>query len=303
MTRNIIANVLFVVASIICGLIVTASVIIAFYVPKYVIDKDTVEPSAEVSEEITIMSSNVRFYNPMDLFKKSWFYRASLLTEDLDAVKPDIVGFQEATFLHYNRLKKVLPDYDSVMGYRDDFFLSEGCPIFYRTDKFEKVASGSFWLSETPEVMSKDWGSDHYRICIYVVLKEISTGKQFIVFNTHLDNVSEEARINGIKVILNKISEFGNLPSFLMGDMNDEPGSVTINSALESFADSARLAGVTEDAPTYHAWGDEAKLKRLDYILTSKDGVEVSEYKVYDNLHDEVYSSDHYPIYIKAKLK
>ena len=309
MTKKVICDVLFVLAAIICGFIVIASVVLAIYVPKYIFDRNKVEPSAEVTEEITVMSSNVRFYNPFDFFKKSWFYRASLFVEDLNNVKPDVVGFQEVTYLHYNRLTKRMPDYESVMAYRDDFFLSEGCPIFYRTDKFEKVDSGSFWLSETPEVMSKDWDSEHYRICVYVILKDVSSGKQFIVFNTHLDNTSDDARVNGIKVVLNKIDEikatpeYANSPCFLMGDLNAEPGSVTVNSALEHFDDTARLAGVTEDAPTFHGWGDESREKRLDYILASKGDVEVSEYKVYDNLHDKVYSSDHYPIYIKVKFK
>ena len=46
--------------------------------------------------------------------------------------------------------------------------------------------------------MSKDWGAAHYRICSYVILKDNTTGKEFVVFNTHLDHESEEARINGI---------------------------------------------------------------------------------------------------------
>ena len=218
-------------------------------------------------------------------------------------MKPDIVGFQEVTFLHYDHLKDTMPDYDSEIAYRDDFVLSEGCPIFYRRDKFEKTESGSFWLSETPEVMSKDWGSSHYRICVYVILKEIATGKEFVVFNTHLDNVSDEARINGINVILDKISTFGDLPSFLMGDLNAEPGSVTIDSALNYFDDTARLAGVTDDAPTFHGWGNKSKEERIDYILSSKGDAEVSEYKIHNNLHGDAYSSDHYSIYVKVKLK
>ena len=43
---------------------------------------------------------------------------------------------------------------------------------------------GFIGLSETPEKMSKDWGSEHYRICVYVVLKDKASGKEFAVFNT-----------------------------------------------------------------------------------------------------------------------
>ena len=85
------------------------------------------------------MSSNVRCFSPTDLFKKSWFYRAPLIRDDINEVKPDIIGFQEVTWMHMGYLKNVLKGYDSVITYRDNFILSEGCPVFYRTDKFENL--------------------------------------------------------------------------------------------------------------------------------------------------------------------
>ncbi len=277
--------------------------VLLFYVPKYLIDRRTVTPAANAGEEITIMSTNVRFYNPLDFLKKSWFYRADLIAEDVERVSPDIVGFQEATFLHYDYLKSTLSGYDSEMAYRDDFILSEGCPIFWRTDRFEKIDSGSFWLSETPEVMSKDWGSSHYRICVYVILRDKTTNKEFAVFNTHLDNVSDEARINGIKVVLDKISEFGDLPSFLFGDMNATDDSETILSTRDSFDDAKVISPITEDTRTFHGWGDPTEQDRIDYILISKGDAEVYEYHVLDNCYDGVYSSDHSSIYIKTRIK
>ena len=283
-------------------LLVIAIGVVFFYVPSYLLIDTKVELSNEEADTITVMSTNVRFYNPLDLLKQSWFYRAPLIIDDVNAVKPDIIGFQEATFIHYNYLTKAMPGYASEMAYRDDFILSEGCPIFYRTDKFELVDSGSFWLSETPEVMSKDWGSEHYRICVYVILKELSTGNEFAVFNTHLDHVSDEARINGIKVVLDKISEFGDLPAILMGDLNAKDDTETMQAAYESFDDSMKIAEVSDAAPTYHNWGNLANAKRIDYILTGKGDATVSEYHVLDNCHNGIYSSDHSSIYAKIKF-
>lgn len=273
------------------------------FLPKYLISDEKVEIDNEQSDSITIMSANVRYISPTDFLQKTWFYRAGLMIEDINSVKPDIIGFQEATFVHYNYLQKKMPDYDSEMAYRDEFVLSEGCPIFYRTDKFEKIDSGSFWLSNTPEVMSKDWGSEHYRICIYVILRDLNTGEKFAVFNTHLDHTSDEARINGIQVVLDKISEFGDIPSYLMGDMNATYKSKTIRTALESFDDARLIAPISEDTHTYHAWGNSKNYRIIDYILISKDDAEVYEYHVLDNKHGNAYSSDHNSIYIKTRLK
>lgn len=290
-------------------LILLVVVIIAFlvtqlvYLPKYLIEDVKVDISSESSEEMTIMSTNVRCYAPDDMFKKSWFYRAHLIVEDINSVKPDIIGFQEVTFMHYEYLQNAMPDYDSEIAYRDEWILSEGCPIFYRTDKYEKIDSGSFWLSETPDVMSKSWGAAHYRICTYIILKDIATGKEFVVFNTHLDHVSDEARIEGIKVVLNKISEFGNIPAFLMGDFNAKPSSETILSTKDSFDDAHDIAASADEGPTYHKWGQQPNRERIDYIMISKGASVVSEYRIVDNCHDGAYSSDHSSIYIKVKFK
>ena len=286
-----------------CAIIIFFAVEL-FYLPQFLFENPHVEISVEESDEMTIMSANVRCWAPDDLFEKSWFYRAHLLIEDVNSVKPDIIGYQEVSWLHYDYLKKAMPDYDSEIAYRDNSILSEGCPIFYRTDKYEKIDSGSFWLSETPEVMSKDWGAAHYRICTYIKLRDKETSEEFLVFNTHLDHVSDLARIEGIKVVLNKIEELGGVPAFLMGDLNAEPDTDTILSTHESFDDAHEIAAVADKGATFHKWGTKPNNddKRIDYIMISKGTCTVSEYRIVNNCHDGVYSSDHSSIYIKVTL-
>ena len=288
---------------IVAALLVAVLVVFFFYLPGYLMSDRQITPAEKSGDSMTIMSANVRYIAPEDLFNKSWFYRADLILDDIDSVEPDIIGFQEATFVHYDYLKKVMVGFDSEMAYRDEFVLSEGCPIFWRTDRFEKVRSGSFWLSETPEIMSKDWGSEHYRICVYVILRDLNTGKEFAVFNTHLDHTSDLARINGIKVVLDKIAEFGGMPAYLMGDLNAKENSETIQSTKEAFDDAQKIATKTDDRPTFHGWGEAADPRRIDYIMISKGDAEVSEYGVVYNLHGDAYSSDHASIYIKTTLK
>ena len=287
--------------------VVAFLVVEIWYLPGFLLSDARVELSeTEVAnDEITIMSANVRCYAPDDLFKKSWFYRADLLIEDVNSVKPDIIGFQEVSILHYGYLQNAMPDYDSELMYRDNWILSEGCPIFYRTDKYEKIDSGSFWLSETPDVMSKDWGAAHYRIATYVIFKDRASGREFVVFNTHLDHVSEEARINGIQVVLDKIEEFGGLPAFLMGDLNAYPDEETILFTHESFDDAHVIAENKDEGATFHKWGTKKNDndKRIDYIMISKGDAVVSEYRIVNNLHGDAYSSDHSSIYIKVTLK
>ena len=304
--KKLIKKITKIVLCLIAFCITSLIVVEFFYFPRYLIKKEQVEVDNSTTNEITIMSSNVRCISPDDLFKKSWFYRASLIKESIYEVKPDVIGFQEATWVHYNYLTDILNDYDSVITYRDNFILSEGCPIFYRKDKFDLLDKGSFWLSKTPEVMSKDWGSKHNRITSYVILKEKATNKEFVVFNTHLDHVSDEARINGINVVLDKIQQFGGKPSILMGDFNAYVGSKTIDAAYEVFDDACNIAKVNLQEgykeATFHNWGNKLDNKRIDYIMVSKEGIDVSLYDVLDKTYNDVYASDHFAIYIKMKL-
>ncbi len=281
-------------------LVVGAAAGVSFYYPAYRENKEVVGIEIENTDEITMMSCNLRCLTPIDFGKKSWFYRAELVMEGIENNAPGIIGFQEATKWQYQYLVDCLKGYDSVITYRDDSFNSEGCPIFYNTQLYSLVDKGSFWLSETPEEMSKDWGAACYRICSYVILAEKSTEKQFVVFNTHLDHISDEARIKGVAVILDKIRQFGSCPSVIMGDFNAEEDSETYINVTKDFLDARYETEKTDFSKTYQDWG--ATGKQLDYFMISKTGFEVVEYDVVTELYDGVYSADHFPIVLKAKL-
>ena len=295
-------KILLAVLSLILAIVLCALVVLGWYFPRYLRNKETVRIPTDSNGGITMMSCNVRCLTPLDLGKKSWFYRADLIAEDIQQQAPGIIGFQEATRWQYDYLTDIFPDYDSVITYRDTSIVSEGCPIFYHTGLYTLVDKGSFWLSETPEVMSKDWGSACYRICSYVILTDKQSGRDFVVFNTHLDHVSDEARIQGIAVVLDKIAQFGSLPSVIMGDFNALEGSETYISATENFLDARYVAAQTMDSHTYQNWGNPEKFQRLDYFMLSPTGFEVDRYQVLPAIHDGVYSSDHCPIVLDLRL-
>lgn len=277
--------------------------VFGFYWPKYwMYNGKLVAGDLPQDDKITVVSANVRCFSPEDLFKKSWFYRAPLLLQTLQDAQPDIIGFQEVTPLHKSFLDRTLRGYGSVLQYRDDFILHESCPIYYSESKFELQDKGSFWLSETPDEMSKDWGAACYRICSYVILTEKSSGKQLVVFNTHLDNVSELARINGIRLVLQKIEQFGGMPCVIMGDLNAEENTETYRAATELFLDAKYQTDDTDSGATYQFYGQALDDENIDYFLISKTGIDVLQYKVLRATYDDVYPSDHFPIRMEMKL-
>ena len=100
------------------ALLLCATVVLGWYFPRYVRNKAPVNMVPE-SGSITMMSCNVRCLTPLDLGKKSWFYRADLLLSDIAAQAPGIIGFQEATRWQYAYLVDTLTGYDSVIDYRE----------------------------------------------------------------------------------------------------------------------------------------------------------------------------------------
>ena len=294
-----------VLISLLCLVLAAVIVLVGntfLFYPYYNDNKQAVEIQVENNGQIKMMSYNLRCISPTDWGKKAWFYRANLVIDDIENEKPGIIGFQESTKWHYKYLVDTLKGYDSVIEYRDEAFNSEGCPIFYNTSLYELVDKGSFWLSETPEVMSKSWGAQYNRVCSYVILTDKTSGEDFVVFNTHLSHVSDEARINGIKVVLDKIAEFGSLPSVIMGDFNALEGSVTYNSVTENFLDAKKVAEKTSDSHTYQNWGNPEKFQRIDYFMVSKTGFKINSYDVLSGVHDGVYSSDHCPIVLEVEI-
>lgn len=253
--------------------------------------------------ELRVMSCNVRCISPTDFGKKSWFYRADLIMQGIEKEQPSVIGFQEATKWQYSYLCDTLSSYDSVITYRDDAFNSEGCPIFYRSDMYTLIDKGSFWLSETPDVMSKSWGAQFNRVCSYVILKDNATGTEFVVFNTHLSHVSDEARINGIQVVLDKIAEFGSKPAVLMGDLNAKEDSETYKSATNNFYDAKYQTENTMTSCTYQDWGEQLDRECIDYVMISKQGLKVNSYKVVTDTYEGVYSSDHFPLSVSISFE
>lgn len=294
-------KILLAVGAALLAIVLCAMIVLGWYFPRYLLRKEAVSIIPD-SGSITMMSANVRCLTPLDLGKKSWFYRADLLLSDIAAQKPGIIGFQESTRWQYSYLVDTLTGYDSVIDYRDDTLMSEGCPIFYKESLYSLVDKGSFWLSETPEVMSKDWGAACYRICSYVILTEKASGKDFVVFNTHLDHVSDEARIKGIAVVLEKIAQFGGLPAVIMGDFNALEGSETYISATENFLDAQYAAPETMEGHTYQNWGNPDSFKRLDYFMLSREGFMPLRYSVVQPVYDGIYASDHCPIVLQGIL-
>jgi hypothetical protein len=128
------------------------------------------------------------------------------------------------------------------------------------------------------------------------------------VIPTMIDRLTlNEARIKGIRVVLDKIAEFGGLPAVLMGDLNAEEDTETYTSAMEDFLDSKYQTENTMTSCTFQAWGTELGRDCIDYILVLKNGVQYNageSHAVHSVSGTDIQkASDHYPVYADITFK
>lgn len=171
----------------------------------------------------TVASYNLRNANGSDSAQgNGWGQRLPVIAQMAQFHEFDIFGTQEGFVHQLNDLKKALPHYDYIGVGRDDGKAAgEHSAIFYRTDKFEVLEKGNFWLSETPDIPGKGWDAVLPRICSWGHFKCKDTGFEFLFFNLHMDHIGKQARIESAFLVQKKMKEFGEkLPAILTGDFN-----------------------------------------------------------------------------------
>ncbi|MGL2965532.1 endonuclease/exonuclease/phosphatase family protein [Flavobacterium sp. XGLA_31] len=260
------------------------------------------------SQKLRLMTYNVRYDNPDD-GQNAWPERKDYWAAQIKFYEPDILGIQEALPNQVNDIATLLPDYNYVGIGRDGVGKGESSCVFFKKERFTIVQQNTFWLSETPDVISKGWDAALNRICTYALLKDTKSKQLFWVFNTHLDHVGKTARSNSVALLLSKIKalNINNNPVFLMGDFNSEPTEAQMLILKSQMADSRDISEEKPFGPTGTFNGfkyNEAVTKCIDYIFLSKDNpFKVKKYAVLSDAKDLKYPSDHFPVYVELRFK
>ena len=241
--------------------------------------------------------------------ENAWPNRKEYLVSLIQFFEPGIFGTQEGLPHQVSYINDQLKDYDIIGKGREGGNKGEYSALFYNSKKYKLLDHNTFWLSTTPEKVSKGWDAAYLRICTYGLFKDKNTQKEFWVFNTHLDNKGEEARNKGMDLILDKIREVNNkhYPVILMGDFNSTPKSKLITSLKTKMIDTR---DVSREIPfgsvgTFNGFKFcQPVTSRIDYIFIS-DGkrIEVTKYAVLSDSKDMKYPSDHFPVFVELLFK
>ena len=272
----------------------------------YEVPKVEVVNVKESPDEVTVMSYNIRC-----MTTENWSVRVQLIGEGIASVAPDLIGMQEVTISRVRKLdqldnlKEIVGDEYGCIAYgRDSGNKGEACVIFYKKSRFELLDEGVFWLSETPDEVSRYSGAACNRTAAYAYLKDKVTGGELVYYNTHLDHVSDEARIYGQQVIFDHMQTTfaADMPKILTGDFNYSEGSDCYVTATTVMNDAKYLATTSDSGKTFHGYNGGIDGLPIDFCLLSKNVQKVRSYTILRTVRDGQYASDHYAIYVNLTL-
>jgi len=256
-----------------------------------------------------VMSYNIRrrirHLNPRH--PDGWMQRRLLLARLLNTELPALIGVQEALPDQAMFLRKVLGRRYGSVGYgRQADRKGEGCPIFFDRDRLALLGWEQTALSDTPLVQaSSTWGNRVPRVVVDARFRDVMTGVEFQLLNTHFDHVSRIARQKSAERLRQLVKTSG-LPAIATGDFNTDIGS----SPYDLLVDSEGLSDTwyTAEERLSAVWGTfldykppVRERKRIDWILASpsitveKVGINVVDY-------DGAWGSDHAPIQAVLRL-
>tara|TARA_B100001142_G_scaffold297203_1_gene319464 strand:+ start:281 stop:1168 length:888 start_codon:yes stop_codon:yes gene_type:complete len=259
--------------------------------------------SVQSRETNYLISYNIRYDNNWDI-ENSWLLRKNKICQLLNDYNPSIFGIQEGLLKQVSFIDDCLNNYVYVGVGRDDGRIEgEFCAIFFDTTRFRIGENSTFWLSETPDIVSIGWDASLERICTYGLFENKISREKFWVFNTHFDHLGIISRKKSSALILEKIKEINIqlFPIILMGDLNSIPNSDPINILNEELVDALQISFKNIEGPigTFNDFDPNLRIKkRIDYFFT-KD-VDVLSYRhINDRLNNNKHISDHLPVMIE----
>ena len=107
------------------------------------------------AQNLYVGEYNIRNVNEKDTKAgNGWERRKSVVFDIIRIESFDIWGSQEVYHSQLEDLCEALPQYGYIgVGRNDGKQEGEYAPIFYKKDRIKCLSSGTFWLSETPDVV------------------------------------------------------------------------------------------------------------------------------------------------------
>ncbi|MBB2148679.1 endonuclease [Pedobacter sp. LMG 31462] len=260
------------------------------------------------AQKMVVGTYNLRNDNRGDV-GNLWEQRAPVVANLLRFHQYDIFGIQEGFKNQLDDLSKSLPEFEHYgLGRDDGKEGGEHSSIFYRKDKFKLLKKGDFWLSEHPGQPGLGWDATCCnRICTWVYLQDLRSGKKFYYFNAHFDHQGVIARVESSKLILAKMKEIaGTSPAIFTGDLNGDHNSDSylILAKSDLLKDTySQVEHPYENNSSFNSFGANVKgFGVIDHVFVTK-GFTASRWGILTDTYHGKYPSDHFPVLVDVMLK
>ena len=251
------------------------------------------------NREIKVLSYNIRYNNPND-GKDIWDNRKESIVDFINHEDFDFAGLQEVTFSQLQYLEDKLVNYSNHGVGRDDGKQKgEFTPIFYNKNRYKLISGNTFWLSETPNIISIGWDASMERICTYALFEDKKSKRKFYVFNTHFDHIGIVARKKSAELIIDYVNNLNknDFPVFITGDFNLNDDTKSIKLLQKTFNDSN--INLNKEDKLYNTFtGFKNHInnpRRIDYIFYSNIEM-VSSTHIHLKTNRRRWASDHHPV-------
>jgi endonuclease/exonuclease/phosphatase family metal-dependent hydrolase len=256
------------------------------------------------SERFSVMTYNIRLDIASDGVNR-WDNRKTPLLHQINTIHPDVLGVQEALPHQMTELHKGMPGYQKVGVGREENYTGEASGLFIKTSRFIIKDSGTFWLSRTPEKISRGWDAACNRVCSFVRLEDRRNGKQCWVFNTHWDHVGEQARTESLALILAQIAVRNptNEPVILMGDFNTTPEHPRLKLLENDWVNTFAALNPGSTLGTFNGFRTDTPNNYIDYIWISRQAFIIHSSEIRTEKPNHQWLSDHYPVLSVVEIK
>lgn len=270
------------------------------------------EPIPGEVSPIRALTFNIRYDNPGD-GPNGWRHRRDGVAKLIEDQKVDVAGLQEVVANQLDDLHERLPDYEFLgVGREDGKRKGEFSPMLVRKEAFEVIASGTFWLSPTPDKPgSKGWDAALPRICTWAQLHSRKPGRDdLLAASTHFDHQGKNARLESARLIRRQLAEIQSARKIsggmlVMGDFNctvkDPPYLALVDKedgAAPAWFDSHDADGVVRVGPesTWNGFKEIVPGQRIDFIFFQSR--KPQRHQVIDARLGERFLSDHLPVLV-----
>ena len=260
------------------------------------------EKASDNKPSVMVMSFNVRYGSASEtLEENNWVNRRNSVYAMVNTLRPALMGVQECQKNQREDIEANCTEYGCVGRSRDKTTNGEQMAIFYRKDLVSISEWGTFWLTDTPDEVSKHPAAGHYRCATWAKVTHIQTGETFYHINTHLD--LNDVRGFEMDVIMAFIyKNCGTIPVVLTADWNTADTDTIFDEMYQTFSNS-RITAATGDAfGTYNGFNNPNSSTRIDHIFYRGFSSCDKFITVRQSWEGHKFISDHYPVYAILKF-